>query len=49
MGKGGHIVSDCAYCKKPVGNHTETELYNHLKKLSTLVLNHNCNEKVFEL
>ena len=39
----------CALCKRDVQNHSETEAYVHLKKLSIKVLDHNCNEKVFEL
>ncbi len=27
----------CALCQRDVGNHTETELYTHLKKLSIQV------------
>lgn len=27
----------CALCRRPIGEHTETELYVHLKKLSQQV------------
>ena len=33
----GYIMTLCAYCFRDIGNHTETELYVHLKKLSLKV------------